>query len=81
MNDNPPVFSQKSYSFSVAEATPVGMTVWQNVLENGVVDLDSNENGHLYFSILPGNGSEVKCQKTSDSGGTRTHNLRITSNH
>lgn len=63
VNDNPPVFGHQIYELSVSEATPVGMTIWQNELENDVYDLDSNQNGHLAFSVIPGDGSAVSRDK------------------
>ncbi|XP_070554412.1 protocadherin-18-like [Ptychodera flava] len=47
-NDNAPIFSQSTYTFSVMENQPVGTSVGRI----RATDVDSNENGQLSYSLL-----------------------------
>lgn len=49
-NDNPPVFTQTSYSASVREDTGIGETV----IRLNAVDLDSGDNGKITYTLLNG---------------------------
>ncbi|XP_048189325.1 protocadherin Fat 4 [Perognathus longimembris pacificus] len=65
VNDNPPVFSQSSYSTSVMENLPVGSTV----LVFNVTDADDGARAQLAFSIASG---DSLGQFAVDSGGALT---------
>ncbi|XP_068204162.1 cadherin-99C-like [Palaemon carinicauda] len=52
INDNKPVFSGLPYAINIPELTPVGTTVFKNVLAD---DLDAGVNGQVDYSIIPGN--------------------------
>lgn len=80
VNDNPPVFQQQVYNLDVSEATPVNMTVWLNDLENGVTDADSNENAHLQFSVVPGDGGPVSIDSSSEFYPETCNELHIPHN-
>ncbi|XP_066951958.1 cadherin-99C isoform X2 [Macrobrachium rosenbergii] len=52
INDNKPVFSGLPYAITIPEITPVGTTVFKNVLAD---DMDAGVNGQVDYSIIPGN--------------------------
>ncbi|KAI4458345.1 fat atypical cadherin-related [Holotrichia oblita] len=51
INDNAPEFVNAPYVTTISELTPVGTTVFQNVL---ATDKDSGANGLIEYSIVPG---------------------------
>uniref|UniRef100_A0A096M8N2 Protocadherin 2 alpha a 15 n=1 Tax=Poecilia formosa TaxID=48698 RepID=A0A096M8N2_POEFO len=53
-NDNPPVFSQESYTVSLKENSPVGTTV----IQVSATDLDEGSNGQVEYSF----GNDVDAQ-------------------
>ncbi|XP_043982195.1 protocadherin alpha-8-like isoform X17 [Gambusia affinis] len=54
VNDNPPVFSLESYTVSLKENSPVGMTV----IQVSATDLDEGTNGRVEYSF----GNDVDAQ-------------------
>ncbi|XP_061421297.1 protocadherin-15 isoform X4 [Lethenteron reissneri] len=52
INDNPPIFQQRSYNMSVNELAPVGTTIFTGFATLGAVDIDDGANGQIEYSIL-----------------------------
>ena len=81
-NDNPPVFTQDTYSIAVDESTPVGTSL----LRLNASDADSNENAATEFSLLDGDASQVFNLSTGgiltlsallDSESTSLYSLQV----
>ncbi|XP_014216092.1 cadherin-99C [Copidosoma floridanum] len=53
VNDNAPRFDNTPYETTVSELTPVGSTIFKNVVAN---DADAGVNGLVEYSIAPGDG-------------------------
>lgn len=51
INDNAPIFQNTPYIISVAESTPIGTTIFTNLLAK---DIDSGVNGLVEYSIIEG---------------------------
>ncbi|XP_014233945.1 cadherin-99C isoform X2 [Trichogramma pretiosum] len=56
INDNAPKFINTPYSTTVSELTPIGSTIFKNVVAE---DADAGVNGLVEYSIAPGNGVGV----------------------
>ncbi|KAH0560925.1 Cadherin-99C [Cotesia glomerata] len=56
VNDNAPKFINTPYETTVPELTPVGSTIFQNVV---AVDADAGVNGLVEYSIAPGDGNGI----------------------
>ncbi|KAF7995558.1 hypothetical protein HCN44_006665 [Aphidius gifuensis] len=56
INDNRPKFINTPYETTVPELTPVGSTIFQNVV---AADADAGVNGLVEYSIAPGDGSQI----------------------
>ncbi|KAK2588635.1 hypothetical protein KPH14_006402 [Odynerus spinipes] len=56
INDNPPKFINTPYETTVPELTPVGSTIFKNVM---AVDADAGVNGIVEYSIAPGDGMGI----------------------
>ncbi|XP_076395319.1 cadherin 99C isoform X2 [Megachile rotundata] len=56
INDNKPKFINTPYETTVPELTPVGSTIFKNVV---AVDADAGVNGIVEYSIAPGDGSRI----------------------
>uniref|UniRef100_A0A3Q2U4V1 Cadherin domain-containing protein n=1 Tax=Fundulus heteroclitus TaxID=8078 RepID=A0A3Q2U4V1_FUNHE len=57
VNDNPPVFSQESYTVSLKENSPAGTTV----IQINATDLDEGSNGEVIYSF--GNHMEAQIRE------------------
>ncbi|MED6250273.1 hypothetical protein ATANTOWER_028221, partial [Ataeniobius toweri] len=58
VNDNPPVFSQESYTVSLKENSPVGTTV----IQVNATDLDEGPNGEVEYSF--GNDVDARSRES-----------------
>ncbi|KAK5608977.1 hypothetical protein CRENBAI_017669 [Crenichthys baileyi] len=58
VNDNPPVFSQESYTVSLKENSPVGTTV----IQVNATDLDEGPNGEVEYSF--GNDVDARIRES-----------------
>nr|XP_034178861.1 cadherin-99C isoform X3 [Osmia lignaria] len=56
INDNKPKFINTPYETTVPELTPVGSTIFKNVV---AVDADAGVNGIVEYSIAPGDGTRI----------------------
>ncbi|XP_053595607.1 cadherin-99C isoform X1 [Microplitis demolitor] len=56
INDNAPKFINTPYETTVPELTPVGSTIFQNVV---ALDADAGVNGLVEYSISPGDGNGI----------------------
>ncbi|XP_034940694.1 cadherin-99C [Chelonus insularis] len=56
VNDNAPKFINTPYETTVPELTPVGSTIFQNVI---AVDADAGVNGLVEYSIAPGDDNGI----------------------
>ncbi|XP_032667356.1 cadherin-99C isoform X2 [Odontomachus brunneus] len=56
INDNAPKFTNTPYETTVPELTPVGSTIFKNVM---AVDADAGVNGIVEYSIAPGDSSMI----------------------
>jgi protocadherin-15 len=56
INDNAPKFINTPYETTVPELTPVGSTIFQNVV---ALDADAGVNGLVEYSIAPGDGTGI----------------------
>jgi hypothetical protein len=52
VNDNPPEFLGRPYSFSVSEDTPVGTIIYRNIT---IVDKDVGLNGEIVMTCIQNN--------------------------
>jgi hypothetical protein len=58
VNDNAPEFHDRPYSFTVAETTPVGMTVFSNIT---IMDRDGGVNADITLSCTADKDNEDVC--------------------
>ncbi|XP_054015631.1 cadherin-99C isoform X1 [Hylaeus anthracinus] len=56
INDNAPIFINTPYETTVPELTPVGSTIFKNIV---AVDADAGVNGIVEYSIAPGDGTGI----------------------
>ncbi|KAL2738583.1 cadherin-99C-like isoform X2 [Vespula maculifrons] len=56
INDNAPKFINTPYETTVPELTPVGSTIFKNVV---AIDADAGVNGIVEYSIAPGDGTGI----------------------
>ncbi|XP_076242183.1 cadherin 99C [Calliopsis andreniformis] len=56
INDNAPKFINTPYETTVPELTPVGSTIFKNIV---AVDADAGVNGIVEYSIAPGDGTGI----------------------
>ncbi|XP_015606364.1 cadherin-99C isoform X1 [Cephus cinctus] len=56
INDNAPIFINTPYETTVPELTPVGSTIFKNIV---AVDADAGVNGLVEYSIAPGDGKGI----------------------
>ena len=56
INDNSPKFINTPYETTVPELTPVGSTIFKNIV---AVDADAGVNGIVEYSIAPGDGTGI----------------------
>ena len=56
VNDNAPKFINSPYKTTVPELTPVGSTIFKNVV---ATDADAGVNGLIEYSIAPGDGKGI----------------------
>ncbi|XP_058794818.1 cadherin-99C isoform X2 [Phymastichus coffea] len=56
INDNAPKFVNTPYETTVSELTPVGSTIFKNVV---ATDADAGVNGLVEYSIAPGDGTGI----------------------
>ncbi|GFS78007.1 cadherin-99C, partial [Nephila pilipes] len=54
INDNPPLFKARSYETTVSELTPIGTTIFRDLL---ATDADSDSNGLVEYSTTPGDST------------------------
>ncbi|XP_043259907.1 cadherin-99C isoform X1 [Colletes gigas] len=56
INDNAPIFINTPYETTVPELTPVGSTIFKNIVAE---DADAGVNGIVEYSIAPGDGTGI----------------------
>ncbi|XP_076165226.1 cadherin 99C [Ptiloglossa arizonensis] len=56
INDNTPIFINTPYETTVPELTPVGSTIFKNIVAK---DADAGVNGIVEYSIAPGDGTGI----------------------